>query len=282
MKLVMFSKHLAPLSIEEAGETVRNLGLDGLDLTVRPGGHVLPEAAAGDLPRAVAALRAQGVAVPMITTGIISASQPGAAPTFAAAAEAGVRRLKLGYWPYLPFGTLREQLDQARRELDGLERLAEEHGVCACIHTHSGNYLSATSAGMHLLLEGRDPERIGAYLDPGHMTVEGGAGGWRQGLDLLQGSVRLIAVKDFGWTREERGPGEKPHWRAQLVPLEEGFVPWPEVFACLRQIGFDGTVTLHSEYQGSHSWRDLSLAELLDQTRRDLAYLRPVLAAAGY
>jgi sugar phosphate isomerase/epimerase len=282
MQLVMFSKHLAPLSIEQAGEAVRELGLDGIDLTVRPGGHVLPEVVASELPRAVAALLAQGVAVPMITTGIVSASQPEATPTFAAAAEAGVRWLKLGYWPYRPFGALREQLDLAKRELDGIERPAEQHGVCACIHTHSGNYLSATTAGMHHLLDGRNPERIGAYLDPGHMTVEGGLGGWRQGLDLLQRSIRLIAVKDFGWTREERAPGEKPHWRPQLVPLEEGIVPWPEVFACLGQIGFDGVVSLHSEYQGSHSWRDLSLPELLDQTRRDLAYLRPVLAAAGY
>ena len=108
------------------------------------------------------------------------------------------------------------------------------------------------------------------------MTVEGGLSGWQQGIDLLQDRIRLIAVKDFGWVRSSSDG--KVAWRPQMVPLEEGIVRWPEVFACLRQIGFDGVVSLHSEYQGSHSWRDLSLDELIEQTRADLDYLR---AAAG-
>ena len=48
------------------------------------------------------------------------------------------------------------------------------------------------------------------------------------------------------------------------------------MFDCLRQIGYDGPVSLHSEYLGRHSWRDLSLDELLEQTRDDLAYIRQV------
>jgi sugar phosphate isomerase/epimerase len=59
-----------------------------------------------------------------------------------------------------------------------------------------------------------------------------------------------------------------------MVPLQRGVVAWPEVFACLRQIGFDGWVSVHSEYQGSHSWRDLTVEELIEQTREDLKYLR--------
>ncbi len=280
MQLVMFSKHLGPLSIAEAGRVMNDLKLDGIDLTVRPGGHVLPECVETDLPAAVATLRDLKVAVPMITTGITSAAQPEAKPTFATAARLGIRFVKLGYWPYRPFGTLREQLDAARRELDGIERLAAETGVCACVHTHSGNYLSATIAGMLLLLEGRCPDQVGAYLDPGHMAVEGGLGGWRQGIDLLQRWVRLIAVKDFGWVRSEDGEEKKVRWRPELVPLAEGVVPWPEVFRHLRRIDFDGVVTLHSEYQGSHSFRDMTVPELIEQTRSDLGYLRPVIEAA--
>ena len=67
-----------------------------------------------------------------------------------------------------------------------------------------------------------------------------------------------------------------------MVPLKDGIVRWREVFGCLKQLGWDGVVTFHSEYQGSHSWRDLSLDELVSQTAEDLAYLRPILRAAGY
>ena len=61
------------------------------------------------------------------------------------------------------------------------------------------------------------------------------------------------------------------------MPLAEGIVRWAEVFTLLRQIGFDGIISLHSEYQGTHSWRDLAVPELIEQTRADLAYLRAAL-----
>ena len=278
MQFVMFSKMLISLPVDEVGTVVKDLGFDGVDLTVRPGGHVLPEEVTRELPRAVETLRRCDLGVPMITTGIVAADAEAEA-VFRAAADSGVSALKLGYWSYRPFGTLTAQIDAARRELDGIERLAAMTGVCACIHTHSGNYLSATAAGLERLLRDRDPARVAAYLDAGHMAVEGGLSGWQQGIDLLQDRVRLLAVKDFGWTRAGEG---KEGWRPQLVPLEAGIVRWPEVFRCLRQIGFDGIVSLHSEYQGSHSWRDLSLEELIEQTRADLRYLRPVIAGAGY
>src|SRR5215213_6799677 len=40
--IVMFSKHLAELAWADLGQAVRQAGFDGVDLTVRPGGHVLP------------------------------------------------------------------------------------------------------------------------------------------------------------------------------------------------------------------------------------------------
>ncbi|MGA3241771.1 MAG: sugar phosphate isomerase/epimerase, partial [Bryobacteraceae bacterium] len=71
-QLVVFSKHLPDLNYEELGKTAKELGFDGVDLTVRPKGHVPPERAAEDLPRAVDTLRKHGLSVPMITTEITS------------------------------------------------------------------------------------------------------------------------------------------------------------------------------------------------------------------
>ena len=51
----VFSKHLQFLDYEEVGKTAKNMGFDGIDLTVRPRGHVLPERVEDDLPRAVQA-----------------------------------------------------------------------------------------------------------------------------------------------------------------------------------------------------------------------------------
>lgn len=282
MQIVMFSKHLGPLSIAKAGESVRELGFAGLDLTVRPGGHVLPESVRTALPQAVRDLRTLGLGVPMITTGIVAADEPHAEAILATAAAEGIRELKLGYWPYRPFGRLMEQLDAARKRMDGLEALARKHNARVSIHTHSGDYLSAEPGNVYLLLKDRDPHHAGAYIDPGHITLEGGASGWMLGIDLLQQYLSMVAVKTFGFFPEKKPETGETIWHHKLVPLRDGIVRWPAVFRCLKQLGWDGVVTLHSEYQGSHSWRDLTVPELVAQTREDLAYLRPVIRAAGY
>ena len=53
-ELCIFSKHLAKLNYRELGATAKQMGFDGVELTVRTGGHVLPANAARDLPNACA------------------------------------------------------------------------------------------------------------------------------------------------------------------------------------------------------------------------------------
>src|SRR5947208_2441683 len=109
----MFSKHLGELSVVEAGKVVRELGFQGVDLTVRPGGHVTPDAVRTALPEAIAQLKELGLSVPMISTGIVEADAA-AHSIMETAAAAGIHELKLGYWLYRPFGKLMQQLDEAR------------------------------------------------------------------------------------------------------------------------------------------------------------------------
>ena len=55
------------------------------------------------------------MAIPMISTAVTDVDSPHAEAIFASAAHDGVRRIKLGYWPYEPFGTLAGQLDEVVR-----------------------------------------------------------------------------------------------------------------------------------------------------------------------
>ncbi len=270
MLFLMFSKRLAELGIEEVGEAVSRLGLDGVDLTVRPSGHILPEEANLRLPVAVSTLRSYGLEVPMITTSITEAEDPYAADIFAAAGDCGVRYIKLGYWRYEGFGNAYRQLSEVREKLMGIQKLAAENGVTAAVHIHSGDYMTATPGIVSRLLEGFDPDQVAAYIDPGHMVIEGGRSGWKLGMDLLSYAIRVVAVKDFGWQCD---PTEPKKWRAVLLPLSEGMVPWREVFRYLREISFDGPVSLHSEYEG------MSVEQILAQTARDFSYLKGVIAS---
>ena len=57
-------------------------------------------------------------------------------------------------------------------------------------------------------------------------------------------------------------------WAARITEQD------PEFFQRLKQIGFDGVVSLHSEYKGGHSFRRLKTTELLQQSAADLQYLK--------
>jgi len=276
MKLLMFSKMLkdvGKLSVDEAGDRIAEMGFDGVDLTVRPGGHVLPEEVIGKLPEAVDTLESKGLTVPMITTGITDAGEKYAEDIFRTASQCGVKFLKLGYWRYEGFGKLKEQIESLRSRLKGIQDLSKRYGVTAAIHIHSGNYLSANPDVVWMLLQDYDPDYLGAYIDPGHMTVEGGLSGWRMGMDLLSQHIRMVAVKDFGWFQERDEKTGKKRWRPDLVPLGDGLVPWPQVFTHLREIKFDGPVSVHSEY------KNLDLEGLIQQTKKDLDYLKNIIRA---
>jgi sugar phosphate isomerase/epimerase len=267
MDLVMFSKKLGGFDIPEAGKIISELGFDGVDLTVRPGGHILPEDVEEKLPDAVETLRAQGLDVPMISTGITSEDESFAREIFGTASSCGVGFLKLGYWHYEGFGKVYEQLEDVRKKAEGLARLASENGVVAGIHIHSGPYMTATGDLVTRILEGMDTENIGAYIDPGHMVLEGGRSGWKIGMDLLRDATKMVAIKDFGW---EKATDKDKTWKLVHMPLSEGMVPWSDVFGYLDEIGFDGPVSLHSEYE------QLQTNEIIEQTSRDLTYVRKI------
>src|SRR6266516_3644490 len=79
--LCFFSKHLPRMNGRELGRSLKALGFDGVDLTVRPGGHVDPKRVAIELPVFVDGIRHEGLAVPMITTELLSGADPVAQPT---------------------------------------------------------------------------------------------------------------------------------------------------------------------------------------------------------
>ncbi|MEM2935798.1 MAG: hypothetical protein QW231_01310, partial [Candidatus Bathyarchaeia archaeon] len=146
MQLLMFSKMLkeaGKLSVDEAGDRIAEMGFDGVDLTVRPGGHVLPEEVRGKLPEAVGILESKGLVVPMITTEITDAEEKYAEDIFRTASHCSVKFLKLGYWPYEGFGKLKEQIESVKVRLKGIQDLGKRYGVTAAIHILSGNLLSA-------------------------------------------------------------------------------------------------------------------------------------------
>jgi sugar phosphate isomerase/epimerase len=273
---IAFTESFQGWPIPEVCRKFKAIGLDGLDLTVRPGGHIAPEDAPARLPAAVAAARDEGVRIAMLSTAIVEAD-PTSEKLLATAGELGIDRVKLGYYRYTKFGTLLAAIDESRRKLESVSRMAARHGVLPCVHIHSGDTIPGSGAVAYLLLKGFDPKQLGAYVDPMHMTLEGGNDGWRQGLDLLAPWIAISSLKNAKWVETGRDEHGQQRFAPRKCPLADGVARIPDYLATLAALNYHGLYTLHSEYMDGGSWKQLSVDECLEQTRLDLEYAKRVL-----
>jgi L-ribulose-5-phosphate 3-epimerase len=258
----LFSKHLPELGWSDLGRAVKDSGFEGVDLTVRPGGHVLPERAADDLPKAIEALTAQGVKVPMITTDLTSAGVPVARPLLQAAAKSGVRYFKTGYWRYSSSPDVRAQVAETGKALEGLAALARECGIEMGFHNHAA-YIGAALWDIAPFIDRLDARWAGYYFDPRHAVAEGGGGAWKAATHLVAPRLKMVAVKDCRWLKSAKG------WELENCPLGEGQVDWAFVGKSLRDAQFTGPISLHLEYEIPKG-----TSHTLDAAKRDLAFAR--------
>ena len=76
LKVCIFSKHLQFVKGEALARTAAEIGFDGIDITVRKGGHVEPDRVRQELPGLVQTIRTNNLEVPMITADIVDATTP--------------------------------------------------------------------------------------------------------------------------------------------------------------------------------------------------------------
>ena len=268
----LFSKHVPDFAWTDLAAVVKEAGFDGVDLTVRAKGHVLPERAADDLPRAIDAITSNGAAVPMVTTDLTSAATPYARPLLEAAAKNGVRFFKPGYWLYSSSSNdVRAQVAAACRAIEELGALARDCGIEMGVHNHAG-YIGAALWDIAPAIDRLDARWAGYYFDPRHAVAEGGGGEWKAATRLVMPRLKMVALKDFYWRKTDKG------WVIEDCPLGEGQVDWAWFGARLRDAQFSGPISLHLEYETGGSTPGDRTRLAVAAARRDLAFARKALA----
>jgi sugar phosphate isomerase/epimerase len=235
---------------------------------VREGHVVNPRNVTDALPESVKICAEEGVSIGMVTLEW-KATDPKARSTeaiFAACGGLDVKFVKLGYFPHKA-GDYWKELDRVRGVLAELGRMAAKHGVVACYHTHSGSYYGSNAAGLMHLLKDQNPDEIGAYLDVGHLAINGEK--IAMALDMAQGYVRLIGIKSPAWT--PRKEGDHTVWDLSFVKLTEGMVDCRRLFQELKRVKFDGLLS----FFGEHS---LPASEIPHANHADIAYCRQILS----
>ena len=268
---IMFTKPFKGKELDTILESVKKLGFDGLDFAVRPGYPVNPENFEVELPRAASRARDAGLAIELITPSAAVEADDATERLWASAAQIGARFLKVGYWLFEPGQDYSRQMDGIRRSMDGIARLAEEYGVRAAVHQHSGTFYGSTCCSVMHMVRGFDPAHVCVYMDPGHLSVDGEIPPLAFG--IIGEYLGVIALKNPGYVSTPEGDAVRweRDWNCKLA---QGLVDWPEVFRLAAASGFDGPLSFHSEW-------DLPLETVLEWTADDLAYADRCLKEAG-
>lgn len=272
----IFSKHLQFLDYPEMAQAAADMGYDGVDLTVRPRGHVEPANAARDLPRAAAAIRAAGLRTEMCVTSFSSPDDDHFDSTLDAIAEAGFTHLRMGYMRYADSPHPAEQIKKHQEVVARLADALASRGLTGNMQNHAGErYVGASAWEYWQLLEGIDPDHLGLQFDVRHATAERGAS-WIREVQVAAPQIRTIILKDFIWNKS----AEDSRARIVNTPLGDGWVDWERYFSMLRKMQIDVPVSMHCEYPqlggAEKGSREPSIPhkEILGYIRRDLEFAR--------
>lgn len=269
-RVYFFSKHLQFLDYRGAAEACAEAGMSGADLTVRPGGHVLPENVERDLPLAVKAFQDAGLSIEMMASGITDPEDPLTEKVLGTASELGIKFYRLGYYKYDPAISVLNNLEKIRVQMTGLARLNEKYKIHGAYQNHAGSNFGAPVWDLWTVLKDLDPRWSGCQYDVRHATVEGNRS-WPLGMKLLKDHIRCMVIKDFKW-------GERDGKAIELnVPVGEGIVDFEAYFKLVKELGIQGPITMHLEYEMFPD-KEMTQAEMkahaIQLMRKDLESLK--------
>lgn len=274
--ICIFSKHLQWLDYNGMAQTTAELGFDGIDLTVRNGGHVLPERVEDDLPKAVEALKSAGVKPLMMATDINDPDDPNTEKILRTASALGIPYYRLGKYRYNDNKSIAATLNEAKPKIQEIAAMNKHYNIHGDYQNHAGSrYVGATVWDLWELIKDLDPAYIGCQFDIRHATVEGGQA-WPIHLKRISNWINTLAIKDFFWEKQ------KNKWLPVNCPLGKGAVDFAGYLQLLKKLSIAGPISVHYEYDlggANHGAAKLTVKKekVLAAIRRDLDFLKNTL-----
>ncbi len=237
----IFSKHLHWLDWEEMAKTAAIMDFDGLDLTVRPGGHIEPENAEKDLPKLIELCSKEGLKVDMICTSINNVSEPTTEKIIKTASQLGVKYYRMDWHLYQLNKKLDDNLFYIKEKLTDLAELNEKYGIKGSYQNHDGIWFGSSVWDLGIILKEIDSEWLGCQYDVLNAVIEG-INSWIYGLEFIAPYIHTICIKDAYWEGKSKRP------RLKYSPLGEGMVDWDKFFCITNRLGLDVPLSLHIEH----------------------------------
>jgi len=272
LEVHLFSKHLQFLNYRDMSQAAAEMGFDGLDLTVRPEGHVLPDRVSEDLPQAVEAMKKYGLNPRLMTTNVIDVENKEHRSVLETAGKSGFSHYRTAWLSYPEDREIPESQAIYGQQMKNLEVLNKQLGLIGCYQNHAGNHVGAPIWDLPPILQATKNENIGCQYDIRHAVVEGGSC-WELGLRLIRPFIKTIVIKDFKWGTVNG------QWKPINTPLGEGMVDFNRYFSLLKKYKINVPVSLHLEYGlggAEHGATKISIdkKEVFAQMKKDLTFLQ--------
>ena len=268
----LFSKHLQFLNYNDMSAAAVDMGFDGLDLTVRRKGHVLPKNVIDDLPKAVEAMKKHGLKPQMMSTNVWDVNDVVQKTVLETASALGFTHYRTDWLKYPENRSITESQALYGKQARDLEILNEKLGLIGGYQNHSGKHVGAPIWDLLPILEATNGEFMGSQYDIRHAVVEGGES-WELGLRRIKPFINSIVLKDFKWGIIDG------KWEPINVPMGEGMVDFNRFFSLLKEYEINVPVSLHVEYdlggaeKGSNKIT-IKEKEVLTRIKKDLTYLK--------
>ncbi len=264
--VTVFTKPWPEKSLPELADLVAGLGLDGIELPVRPGFQVTPEKVAAELPKAAKIFKERGLA-------IRSVAGPEEETTVRAMGEAGIPILRTMARIDMKVGYLKS-VDEMRRRWDALLPALEKNKVTIGVQNHC-DYFVGSAMGLVALIGKYDRKHVAAVLDPAHCGLAGEPDDLA--IDVAWPHLVLVNLKS-GFQRMIAGPEvEDVQWKKYWTTGRFGITSWPRVIKDLAKRGYGGDYCLTAEYSNPDGSGDLKGDPVDRLIKDDIALARSLI-----
>lgn len=244
------------------------LGLNGVELAVRPGYQVTPETIKTGLPEAVRVLGEHGLRITSIAGNVDE-------PTIAACGDAGVGIIRICASIDMTVGYL-ASVEAYRRQFDAVLPALERYGVAIGVQNHYGTHVGSAIGLLHMI-EKYDPRRVCAVLDMAHCAVDGEP--TEMAVDIIKDRLNGLVNFKSAFHRRANGPEEEAVYKVHWTTHAHAGYSWRELVSCLARIGYDGVYCLPAEYSSPTGKGQRMGDDVMPFLRADIAHLKSLLAA---
>lgn len=272
LEVHLFSKHLQFLDYNNMSIAAADMGFDGLDLTVRRKGHVLPKNVIVDLPKAVNAMIKHGLYPKMMSTNVWDVNDNENKVVLETASSLGFTHYRTDWLNYPENKPIKESQNLFAKQAKELEKLNKKLGIIGGYQNHFGKHVGAPIWDLLPILEATEGKYIGSQYDIRHAVAENG-GSWELGLKSIKPYINSIVLKDFKWGIV------KGKWKPINVPMGKGIVDFNNYFSLLKKYKINVPVSLHVEHdlggaeKGSNKIT-IKEKEVLSRIKKDLDFIK--------